>query len=368
MLRTQSSVGTSRNAAAQRRNALERRLRGQLNSGIGSTTIIIEIGASLTKVMASSEPTPRAVLRTPPEVAVAMRSAVDYDEAAPAVAPFIHHVCGLAGVCHTNHALIVLFNAVHNRAFERCVVDLVTAYSPLQRVRVLCSQVAALVAHGTTSGCVVDVGFWSSSCLPVVQEVGSQFDAVSSTRGVSSLLTALRNQLYEANPVMAQHRFDRSTLTDTLLLAYVMQNGSVAPAEGHPDRDATLNAQYPLPLKTLMLFGKPNLAIETLFAPTPGDQDDCGADRPVCGLVSAALRRTDALTIRKDAAMCCALVGGITQLPNFRVRFAAETVKHLAADPELARFAASIRMPDLPPGITPTIAAVVGASLLASSK
>ena len=396
----------SRNLAAQKRSALERKHRGALNAHVGFQSIIIDIGASMTKVMVASDQHPRAVILTPAPVAKAMKSAIAAQDVEEVVVHFVYRVCSQANVPHTQHTVIVLFNAVHNKVFEKLVVDTIAANTPHQRVRPMCTQVAALLAHNTNSGIVVDAGYHSCVALPVVQDIGSQFDAVSSTRGLAFIVEKLRQQILHDNPVFLKNQFHPTAhLPDAVLLNFLMQYGTIAPPvsddtlkvgdkaiPASSSRAAMLHAEYPLTVKTIIVYGKPNLALEHFFSRVPerssptdsaaatkvvyddAEEEAPAAEKTMQHIFLAALMRCDPLTLLKDACTSVVLVGGITQLPNFNARFAFEALRALkgCTDPErgesMRKVAGLIQMPSLPSGVSPTVAAVVGAAAIASSK
>ena len=162
---------------------------------------------------------------------------------------------------------------------------------PSNGVLTLSLQASSLTAYGLRSGLVLDLGWKSVRATPIIHNCcDSRLAAPPCFWGLRNVIYALRRQIMEDNAAKLcggsssnsnssdalqmqqlkerQHRAaaaSEALLSDDLLHDFILQFGVVAPPVGHPRREAVLHAAYPIVLKTSLVYGKPNLALETLF-------------------------------------------------------------------------------------------------------
>lgn len=136
---------------------------------------------------------------------------------------------------------------------------------------------------------------------------------VTSRLGGQELIVRLRSELIRDNAALSDQRIDSQLLTDELLMGFMARYGNV------PESSDAPITSYPLPLKTSLLFGKPEGVIESLWF-TPCDDEHWSLPKMVIASADA-LNQSNAPLVHS-----LHVVGGGASIPNVVARLQKQLV------------------------------------------
>ena len=304
-----------------------------------SGSLVFDIGTRLTKVGVVGETAVRYVFLTPKSVGRSMQTARDPSVIVQDCEELLLAIAARIPASAPDSVFVILENSGCNPDFSKALLRcLPRACGCDVAAQTMNAQHAALFAAGERSGCVIDVGFSSTRCVPVVRDLLDSYDAKHSRICWRAVLDNLRKQVIRDNgatlDALPQYRSSNpsaSLLSDELLESYAIQHGFVAPPPSSPDYEKVLNAVYPLVVdyptpdgqRSVALTAKPALALELLFS----GGDEGYVPLPLLFLECVASLE---MPLRPLAASFVLLCGSAADVLNMKTRFAAELLSWAA--------------------------------------
>lgn len=281
---------------------------------------VVDFGAFSTKVHIVGERTSRCVVRTPLNVQQALllteRDPTVLQRVLRAHLNTVATQCGL--LFGTMRTVVALCNPLdRSPAVHTILVEWLRSVSCARLVTTV-SPATSLVpfAIGASCAIVLDIGHGAMRAIPILHGVAAMDAAVVSRRGVQFCVNQLRQSILDDAQArqLAPNMDLTAVLTERVLLEYLWTFGEVSPSHSHKE---WLHTPHPLPVKSVMLYGQPNAALEPLFY----DDDPEVLTAPQC--VKECWSRCHLYELRPKME-CVVVVGGGAKFPNATLRVAAE--------------------------------------------
>ena len=343
-------------------------------SSSASRVVLFDIGTRRSRVGVAGQCEVLADVATSPRVAAALTEGGGSGAAATStLGPFVRHLLLQALQCDVGaNAYGVCVNTCGSTALTAAYA----ACLPPAGFTVLNSQACALVCAGYHTGLVLDVGYTDTRAVPIVEGVVLEQCAVFAPLSAQMVLDHFSSWLARLNRDLAD-----AACAEQLLQQHgrVMERAAAVDVRAAAAGAATAGAATPTPpateqvvLSSGTLRVPASASFEALFDGTEPSADSFTLQ----GVVAACLGKVGVVS-RADVAACVVLAGGVCGARGFARRLAQEMLAAYEAGgaeedrPQQRRGGGAAllrRVRIATPGYPPKALAIVGASLMKSTK